>query len=232
MAAFHVKNGVNALHARFFRYPATRPGSFSRPICQWARSRRRAHVSDQRATGIDCSPAELIAAIAQSGDRQAFAALFDFYAPRIKTMLIRRGAPADLAEDLAQETLVTVWRKAAYFDAAKANPSAWVYAIARHLLIDEARRDQRGRGRAHFDVDDREAPPTPHQVMSDLQSGERVRAALRKLSKDQLRVVELSFFEGRPHGAIANLLGLPIGTVKSRLRLAAARLRELLGDVV
>jgi RNA polymerase sigma-70 factor, ECF subfamily len=177
-------------------------------------------------------PARLITDIAAQQDRAAFAALFEFYAPRIKTMLIRMGANAEAAEDIAQETLVTVWRKAALYDPARASVSAWIYTIARNLRVDRLRRDQRAKLFALYETVEPEEPERPDGAMDTLQREECVRAALRQLPEEQVRVVQLSFFEGRAHGDIARLLELPLGTVKSRLRLAMSRLRLLIGDAL
>ena len=175
--------------------------------------------------------AEWIRAIAENEDRAAFASLFEFYAPRIKAMLMRLGAAADAAEDFAQETLLTVWRKAAYFDPARASASAWIFTIARNLRIDRLRGDNRAKLYAPYDMVEPEAPEDPDTALGAAERDARVRAALKELSQEQVRVVQLSFFEGRAHGDIATLLNLPLGTVKSRVRLAMARLRNLLGDL-
>jgi RNA polymerase sigma-70 factor (ECF subfamily) len=172
-----------------------------------------------------------IRAIAEKQDRAAFASLFEFYAPRIKAMLMRRGAAGDAAEDLAQETLLTVWRKATYFDPARASASAWIFTIARNLRIDRLRGDNRAKLYAPYDMVEPEAPENPDSAYNAAERDARVRAALKELSQEQVRVVQLSFFEGRAHGDIATLLNLPLGTVKSRVRLAMARLRNLLGDL-
>jgi RNA polymerase sigma-70 factor (ECF subfamily) len=175
--------------------------------------------------------ASLIEAIAAHQDREAFAALFGYFAPRIKGFLIRSNTPPTAAEELAQEALLTVWRKAEQFDRSRAGASAWIFTIARNLRIDVARREQRGR-LLDLEATEEADPPTPPDAM--LLTGEReqrVHAALGHLSPDQLRVVRLSFFEGKPHADIAIELELPLGTVKSRIRLAMNRLRELLGDL-
>lgn len=176
------------------------------------------------------SPELLICRIAENGDRKAFAELFGFYAPRIKTFLMRRGVTAELAEDVAQEALLNVWRRADQFDPRRASASAWVFTIARNLNIDEARRQARAR---RFTEAEEPPPPSPELPEVFLLADEReirVRSALNALPPEQQRVVALSFFQGRPHQEIANLLNLPLGTVKSRLRLAFARLREALSD--
>jgi len=174
--------------------------------------------------------AELIAAIAQRGDRGAFAILFGHFAPRVKSYMLRLGAEPLLAEELAQETLLAVWRRAASFDPAKAAPSTWVFTIARNLRIDVARRDRRGQP-AEDPSDAPDAEPTPDDALVALQSEGRVRQALLALPAEQAEVVRLSFFSDQPHSEIAAALNLPLGTVKSRLRLAMGRLRDLLGDL-
>jgi RNA polymerase sigma-70 factor (ECF subfamily) len=173
----------------------------------------------------------LIEAIAQRQDRAAFGTLFDFFAPRIKGFLMRSGLPSGAAEDLAQDALLSVWRKAGQFDATRAEASAWIFAIARNLRIDSFRRDQRASLIAFDPSGDPDEPDRPDAAML---AGERercVREAMESLPDEQARIVELSFFAGKPHGDIARELGLPLGTVKSRLRLAMKRLRDLLVDL-
>lgn len=177
------------------------------------------------------NPVQLIGAIAAHGDRAAFAALFEFYAPRVKSTLMRMGAPAEAAEDIAQETLLTIWRKAAQFDPERASASAWIFTIARNLRIDRLRRDQRAKLSALYETAEAEEPQRPDAPLDAVERESRVRSALGLLPAEQVRVVQLSFFEGRAHGDIAKLLDLPLGTVKSRLRLAMSRLRHLLGDL-
>jgi RNA polymerase sigma-70 factor, ECF subfamily len=174
---------------------------------------------------------ELMRRIAQDADRAAFQALFLQLAPRVKTYLIRHGAPPGLAEDLAQETLLTVWRKAAYFDPAKASVAAWVFTIARNLRIDTIRRERSAMAYALAAPEPQAAPETPED---DSQTAERevlVNEAIKSLPREQLEVVRLSFFFDKPHAEIANELSLPLGTVKSRLRLALAKLRGVVGDL-
>ncbi len=187
-----------------------------------------------RQTEAAKSPAELarlIEAVAARQDRDAFAALFDHFAPRIKAFLMRTNLPAAGAEELAQEAMLTVWRKAAQFDRARAGASSWIFTIARNLRIDNARRDMRGKVLDREANEDAEQPTPPEAELLAAEREQRVRAALKNLSDEQLRVVRLSFFEGKAHGDIAAELDLPLGTVKSRIRLAMNRLRELLGDL-
>lgn len=177
--------------------------------------------------------AALIEAVASRGDREAFATLFAYFAPRIKTFMKRSGASEQSADELAQEALLAVWSKAKLFDPRSAGAMSWIFTIARNLRIDALRREKRA-GRDYtveidpeFHVDD---GPQPDANLAGSEMELRVRNALAVLSKDQLRVVELSFFEEKAHAEIAQTLRIPLGTVKSRLRLAMNRLRELLGD--
>ena len=176
----------------------------------------------------------LISAIAQHQDRAAFAALFEHFAPRIKVFMQRSGASEATAEELAQETMLSVWRKAALFDPQSAGAAGWIFTIARNLRIDYHRRESRGGMieasdvEIEFQIDD---SPQPDSVLAISQSEDRVRSALTKLSDDQMRVIELSFFEEKAHAEIAQMLGIPLGTVKSRLRLALNRLRNLLSEM-
>jgi RNA polymerase sigma-70 factor, ECF subfamily len=178
--------------------------------------------------------APFVVQVATQQDRLAFAELFGFFAPRIKTYMRRSGLSDAAAEELAQETMLAVWRKAALFDPLSVGVAAWIFTIARNLRIDVLRRERRGGMMEVFDTDAQlqiDETPLPDEYMSAYQSEQRVRSALTQLSAEQMRVVELSFFEEKAHGEIAEMLGIPLGTVKSRLRLAMSRLRRLLGDL-
>ncbi len=176
----------------------------------------------------------LIVAIACRQDRQAFAQLFEYFAPRIKSFLQRSGLREDAAEELAQEAMLTVWRKAGLFDPSTKGAAAWIFTIARNLRIDAYRRSLRDPSAEtsdaglEFQIDE---SPAPDAQLVVSQSEIRVRAALSQLSPEQMKVVELSFFEEKAHSEIAQALDIPLGTVKSRLRLAMEKLRKLLGDL-
>jgi len=179
---------------------------------------------------------ELAEAVAIRGDRQAFAVLFKHFAPRLKAFLMRAGSPADVAEELAQETMVCVWRKASTFDPERARLSTWVYTIARNLRIDQHRRQRHAVVDGSDGLADGEPEPlvdTAAPLDEQLGAARRergVRHALAQLSEEQAMIVRLSFFEEQPHSRIAHELGIPLGTVKSRIRLAIQRLRGLLDD--
>jgi RNA polymerase sigma-70 factor (ECF subfamily) len=186
---------------------------------------------ERKLTSDSAAHAELIVAIAHRQDRAAFQSLFEFYAPRIKTWLIRRGAAPDLAEETAQDALLTIWKKATLFDPHRATPAAWIFTIARNLRIDRLRRDNRERLSAVYEMQISDEAERPDDIFDADEASERVRAALGILSQEQMQVVQLSFFEGRAHNDIAQTLKIPLGTVKSRLRLAMRSLRQRLGDL-
>lgn len=171
--------------------------------------------------------ARLIDLVATMQDRQAFALLFKHFAPRLKAFHLRAGLADAAAEELAQETMLLLWRKAAGFDPARAGAATWLFTITRNLRIDAARR-QNGTMPGPWP----EANPLPSAEALTLESerATRMRGALASLSAEQRRVIELSFFADTPHASIATALKLPLGTVKSRIRLALARLRDQLGS--
>lgn len=175
----------------------------------------------------------LISAIAVARDRAAFARLFEYFAPRVKTYMCRSGLSDTNAEDLAQETLLTVWRKASLFDPAQIHGAAWIFTIARNLRIDAFRKQQRAGStteeiEAEFLLDDSDGP---YEQATAAQSEQRIRAAISQLPDDQRHVVLLSYFHERAHADIANALNIPLGTVKSRLRLAMSKLRQLMDNL-
>jgi RNA polymerase sigma-70 factor (ECF subfamily) len=173
--------------------------------------------------------AALMAAIAERGDRAAFAALFNEFAPRLKGFLARSGLPSAAAEELVQETMLAVWRKAGSYDPSRASVATWIYTISRNLRIDLLRRQRSEAATTRPDPSEEgEEPERPDAMMMGLERAEQVREALRRLSKEQSHIVQLSFFAEKPHSQIAQELGIPLGTVKSRVRLAIHRLRSLL----
>lgn len=175
--------------------------------------------------------ADLIGRVAQ-GDREAFKSLFEHFAPRLKGFMIKAGCSADEAEEIAQNALIAVWRKAGQFDPASSGAAAWIFTIARNLRIDALRRAARaGRFGQDPQLADPIDPAEPADiVMSRVEDATRVAAAVDRLSAEQSRVIRLSFIEERPHPEIARILGIPLGTVKSRIRLAMNRLRDLLDE--
>lgn len=178
--------------------------------------------------GLDAEP--LMRAVAARADRAAFSRLYGEYAPRVKSFLMRAGLGSAEAEDIAQETMVRVWRKAQLFDPAKASVSTWIFAIARNLRIDHLRR--RSKPAADLDEREDEADPAPaaDETVDRRGREERIRKIFASLPPNQHQVVLLHFYEDEPHSAIAKRLNLPLGTVKSRLRLAFARIKRELEE--
>jgi RNA polymerase sigma-70 factor, ECF subfamily len=175
--------------------------------------------------------AALILAIARQADRAAFAVLFGHFAPRVKAWMMRAGATPAAAEELAQETMLMVWRKASLFDPSRAGAGTWIFTIARNLRVDAVRRE---RHPSELLADESEGPaeavPADH-AFDQNQREARIRDALTLLPPEQATVIQKSFFEDKPHADIEKELGIPLGTVKSRLRLAMNRLRAALGDL-
>jgi RNA polymerase sigma-70 factor, ECF subfamily len=179
--------------------------------------------------GSEPTDAELIAAVAER-DRAAFGLLFDRYAVRIKAFMLRTGAAEADADEIAQDVMVSIWRRAASFDPARAAPSTWIFAIARNRRIDLVRRMRRP---APDPADPLFQPDPAPDAMAGVSLAEReamVRESLKSLAPEQLEVLRLAFYDGLSHGEIAERSGLPLGTVKSRIRLAFRHLRAALGD--
>ena len=205
--------------------------ALSSPQMRPAAVRRFGPMSVRESALSPKEASDLIAAIARDGDRQAFATLFAFFFPRVKAYLLRAGAPAAAAEELAQETMLRVWRKAGAYDPQSGAASTWVFVIARNLRIDRLRGE---RAPESVDLDPSDAPDEPltGEAAALLnERGERVRKALAALSPEQALIIRLSYFEERPQSEIARALGIPLGTVKSRVRLAIERLRAQLEDL-
>lgn len=177
------------------------------------------------------SMAEFLQRIAERGDVEAFRKLFQSYAPRIKSYMMRQGADANTAEELAQETMMTVWRKASLYSVDKGSATTWIYTIARNLRIDRLRKEMTwiSLPEGHDQIASSDA--LPDDALTEHERKVRVQAALAGLPQDQLDVVSLSYIEGLSHSEIAERLGLPLGTVKSRMRLAYQKIRDLVEDL-
>jgi RNA polymerase sigma-70 factor, ECF subfamily len=175
---------------------------------------------------------ELLTLIATDRSAEAFQKLFKEYSPRIRNYMLKQGADADLADELTQETLVTVWRKAGLYSSDKGSPSTWMFTIARNLRIDRIRRQKPWQ-----ELTDEHAASLPSndipadEIVALGQRQMRVQAVLRHLPPEQVEVVTLAFVDGLPHSEIAERLRLPLGTVKSRIRLAYNKLRSALEEL-
>jgi RNA polymerase sigma-70 factor (ECF subfamily) len=173
-----------------------------------------------------------MALIANQRDRAAFMQVYGYFAPRVKSFLVGRGLNQSTADDVLQEAMLAVWQKAHSYDPAKAAVSTWIFTVARYKYIDRLRRD--GRQRTESDEPDLRASDTPVSEDDVLQEQRKdaIQAAIAGLPEDQQTVIFLSFIKGLAHSEIAEQLGLPLGTVKSRIRRAFGRLREELGDLL
>jgi len=169
----------------------------------------------------------LIQAVATRRDREAFAHLFEYFAPRLKAYMMRTGASAGAAEDFAQDAMLTVWRKADLFDPRRASAATWIFTIARNRRLDVLRKEARALALPELDLIP-DAPDQPDALLSETEEAERLTAAMRQLSPDHIEVLRLAFFQGDPHSEIARRLNLPLGTVKSRIRKAMIKLRVAL----
>lgn len=174
--------------------------------------------------------ADWLEAVAKCQDKAAFARLFGHFGPRVKAYLLRLGADEPMAEEIAQDVMVTVWRKASLFDRSKSSPSTWLFRIARNRRIDVLRRRRTITMDTQAMVIEDETLPDPNLTLDEEKRQGRIRAALAKLPQQQLQLVELAFFTELSHSQIAEETGLPLGTVKSRIRLAFGRLRRLLEE--
>jgi RNA polymerase sigma-70 factor (ECF subfamily) len=188
--------------------------------------------SSKSQTPADASEAlrmsDRLVAIGQSGDRAAFEAVFEYFAPRLKAYLMRAARDPSLADEVMQETMVVVWRKAAQYDPAKASAATWIFTIARNLRIDAFRRGRR----PEIDPSDpafipeMDMPADQAIVRQETESG--LRNAMAALSATEQQLLQMAFYEDLSHSAIAAQLGVPLGTVKSRIRMAFAKLRSAL----
>ncbi|MEO0999238.1 MAG: sigma-70 family RNA polymerase sigma factor [Pseudomonadota bacterium] len=156
--------------------------------------------------------------------------LFGRFAGRIRAFLMRGGMPPDQADEVLQEVMVAIWRRASTFDAAKAAPVTWIYTIARNRRIDHLRRHARPAPDPEDPLFQPDPEPGGREALSQQQRQTLVRTALAELPEEQAVVVRLAFYDGQSHGEIAEALELPLGTVKSRIRLAFRRLRGALGE--
>ncbi|OIQ31513.1 MAG: RNA polymerase subunit sigma [Alphaproteobacteria bacterium MedPE-SWcel] len=167
-------------------------------------------------------------AVRDARDRAAFSELFDYFAPRLKGFIMRSGTGSGQAEEIVQDVMLTVWRKAALFDPQRANVSAWIYQIARNRQIDVIRKENRP-----LPEDLAEPPgaePDASQILAVEQETGQLRDALARLKPDQREIIEKAYLGELTHQEISTQTGLPLGTIKSRIRLGLERLRHELKD--
>ena len=177
-----------------------------------------------RQADIGSDWAGLLVQVRDRQDRAAFATLFRHFAPRVKAFLMKSGAPASVAEECAQEVMATLWQKAHLFDPARASVATWVFTIARNKRIDALRKDRR----AEPEELDWGPEPEPDQAeaMETREESDRLGLALASLPEKQRKLIERAYFGDLSHSEIAAETGLPLGTIKSRIRLALDKLRH------
>ncbi|WP_116134698.1 sigma-70 family RNA polymerase sigma factor [Tropicimonas sp. IMCC34043] len=176
-----------------------------------------------------CEQTAWLIAVRDNRDRDAFARLFEFYAPRIRTMLARSGRFGTAADDIIQDVMLRVWRKSAQFDPARASASAWIYRIARNRHIDVIRKDARPVPEELY-IENTAEPDAAGGLALD-QESRRLREAIGRLRPDQRAVIEQAYMGELSHTEISEISGLPLGTIKSRIRLGLDKLRHELKDL-
>ena len=173
----------------------------------------------------------LMQAVAHDRDRAAFRQLFEYFSPRVKALIQRQGATPDVADEIVQETMVNIWRKAGQFDAERASAATWVFTIARNQRIDLIRKANRPMP----DMEDPSMAPAPEQSASEnmvqAEEASSIRAAVASLPAEQREIIQHAFFDDKTHIEVAQSLDLPLGTVKSRIRLAMKRIKSRLGEI-
>lgn len=167
--------------------------------------------------------------VGQKKDKDAFMALFDYFAPRIKSYLLKGGLNEDEADELAQETMLMVWQKADKYDPKRAAASTWIFTVARNKRTDYFRKAGRSTVQPpenFYDLQSEDASPFESFYEQEVNSD--IDGALKSLSEDQMNIIKKAYYEDKPHAQIAQETGLPLGTVKSRIRLAMEKLRGAL----
>ncbi len=168
---------------------------------------------------------DLLGSLAVKPDKKIYARLFNHFAPKVKAYILRLGVAVSAAEEVTQEVMLSVWRKAHMYHPEKAAASTWIFTLARNQSIDWMRKQKY----PQYSLDEwsetaSESGQGEQEVLSD-----RVAKAIRQLPEKQAQVIYMSYFEGRSHGDIASRLDIPLGSVKSRIRLASEKLKQIWG---
>jgi len=167
--------------------------------------------------------------IAESQDIGSFKKIFEYFSPRLKSFLMKSGAEESIAEEIIQETMTIIWTKADYYDPKVASPSTWIYTIARNKKIDILRKSRKA---ILEDIETAVLPAVEPKTEENIEHDQKfdlIAQQLDSLPKDQLDLLKMNFFEEKSHGEISELTGIPLGTVKSRIRLALEKIRGKLG---
>lgn len=183
-------------------------------------------TSEERRKQVRDEWSACLTRLAETRDKTEFAKLFGYFAPRVKAYLLRLGMVDATAEEVMQEAMLLVWRKAHLFNRSKASASTWIFTLARNQSIDRMRRDK-----VQFYELPEEEPDPDHRDMGEHSVIEdRMQEAIATLPEGQAQVLHLSYYEGKSHSEIAEQLGIPLGSVKSRLRLAFSKLKAHWGE--
>lgn len=171
----------------------------------------------------------LLMSLGETKDKSLFVQLFKHFAPKIKAYIIRLGLVESTAEELMQETMASVWRKAHMYQKSKAAASTWIFTLARNQSIDWMRKQKY----PEYSLDEwHEEADESQDTCADVVLSARMQASIDKLPELQAQAIYMSFYEGRSHSEIADRLGIPLGSVKSRIRLASEKLRVMWRDDV
>ncbi|MBD2858119.1 sigma-70 family RNA polymerase sigma factor [Spongiibacter sp. KMU-158] len=163
--------------------------------------------------------------IAQHRDKQSFMAIYDYFSPRVNAYLLGQGVEPQLAEDLTQEALLTLWNKARLYNPEKAAVSTWLFRVARNLWIDRLRKSRR----VAYESDELLEFVADEGEPLEVSDADRLKAVIDSLPRNQAQAVYMSYYEGKSHSEIAEETGMPLGSVKSCLRLAIKAFRQSFG---
>ena len=161
-------------------------------------------------------------------DSAIFDQIFRRFAPKLKSYLMSLGSTADTAESVVQDVMVTVWTKAHLFNAEKASARTWIFTLVRNRFIDVKRADARQSKAYDLYSESGVETETSDEVQFNHTAGQQISVILQQLPKEQAEILLMAYVEGKSHREIAEQLGVPIGTTKSRVRLAFQRLRKLM----
>ncbi len=181
-------------------------------------------------SALAISMSELLNRIAQKRDKNAFKELFINYAPKIKGLFLKQGVNAETAEELTQETLLTVWKKAELYSSNQGSASTWIFTIARNLRIDRLRAEKIWSVMDYTEFEQVSDDKLQDETYWENQRKEKLNKILKQLPKEQYDIVYLSYIESKSHSEIAEQLDVPLGTVKSRIRLAFKKIKTLLEE--
>ena len=175
---------------------------------------------------------DLLQMVGHAQDRQAYIQIFEYFAPRLKSYFLKQGASNEFSEEIVQDTMIAVWRKAQTYNAAKSKASTWIFTIARNKRIDLLRKDNRSAllSDAHIIEQTHEDQQTPNieDTYSQYEEAKILRDHIQSLPSEQLELIEMAYFQDKSHQDIANETQLPLGTVKSRIRLALGKLKKIM----